>query len=471
MGGIRALKAGITKTDILFIFLIVIAAGAALLSEFTEGSAPPQLPPLIITDQTGSLRKPVSENYVLSTTLPEYPSRVMVYRIVPNSVDDRYVSSLQTKFGIDPARHTRKDFYLTVVDRQNNVLGINSTGFSYISSGAEDNKGFGLPDDKEAKQLAISYLKSKELYPEDEYTVTTNVASLVGWYDPAAGTETKTVTSKNVVLHRQIGSFKDSNSFISVEIGDHQKITRVQAVWPKLEPFMKYPIISPGEAFKKLQAGEVAAESNLAGEIKKVYLTYLTDHDMGDPASNYLLPVYIFEGDDDAAIVFAVKDNYVKTENKDIIARDRVKSIKQFHMPVPERIVKLNNGRLVENITREKPEFNTLVDTIQNLLVSTPVIEAGIVTEIDQESEAGSKAWFEARKVLEEGTAFRVKFMEKVRISTSFAPLPQADRDQYGNYVIHAEQLFLVQSSPNTLKLLYDNGKNFFISTIPGNLE
>lgn len=473
MSSIAAFRSRITKTDIVFIFILITVIGAALFSELIGGPAPSTLPPLLITDQTGILRKPVHDNYVLNTTLPEVPSSVMVYRIVPNPVDDKYVNDLLNKFGVTPLRQTRKDYFLTVVDSYRNIVGINTIGFSYTSSSAEENKGINLPNDNEAKQLAISYLKSKNLFPEEKFTITTNVASLVSWYDPAAGTESKTITSKNIVFNRQIDNFKDSNSFISVEVGDHGKITRVQVMWPKLEPYMKYPILSPQEAFKKLQAGQIAADSNLEGEIKKVYLTYLTDHDMGDPVSNYLLPVYIFEGDDDAAIVYAVRDDYIKdeSESKDKTVRDRVKSIKQFHMPVPERVVRLKDGMLVKNITREKPEFDSIVDSIRNLLVHTQVNEAGIITNIEEEEDAGSKAWLEARAILEEGTAYRVKFMDRVRISTSFAPLHQADKDQYGNYVINAEQLFLVQSDPGTLKLLYDNGRRFFIKTIPGTLK
>ncbi len=468
MRGIAAKKTRLTKVDIIFIVLIFIAVGAAVVTKFVNGPEPPKLPPLLITDQASSLLTPVQGDYVLNTTLPEVPARVMVYRIMPYKVDEKYVNDLLAKFEVNPVRRTRQGYFTTVVDHQKNVVGITTSSFSYISSSSENNKGVGLPNDNDAKEIAISYLKSKGFFPNDKFTITTNVANLMGWYDPSAGMETKPVTSKNIILNRQIGSLRDSYSFISVEVGDHQRITGVKTVWPKLEPYMKYPILSPQEAFKKLQAGEIAADSNLEGEIKKVYLTYLTDHDMGDPASNYLLPVYIFEGNEDAAIVFAVRDDYVETKGEigDKPTRDRVKTIKQFDMPVPERIVQLSNGRLVKNITREKPEFNRLVDSIKNLLVYTQVNEAGRVTDIARDSEAGSKAWLEARKILEEGDAYRVKFMDKSKISTSFAPLPQADKDQYGNFVINAEQLFLVQSKPDTINLLYDNGKKFFIKTI-----
>lgn len=82
--------------------------------------------------------------------------------------------------------------------------------------------------------------------------------------------------------------------------------------WPiDLNNFGTYPIKKVDEAFEELKNGEgfIAIEP-LRGNvsISKIYLAYY----LSEEYTNYLQPVYVFEGSGFASIVQAVKNEFVE---------------------------------------------------------------------------------------------------------------------------------------------------------------
>lgn len=85
--------------------------------------------------------------------------------------------------------------------------------------------------------------------------------------------------------------------------------------WPvDLENFGTYPIKTAAEAFEELKSGEgfVAIEPRTSNaSLTKVYLAYY----LAEEFSNYLQPVYVFEGSEFVGFVQAVKSEFVEKSN------------------------------------------------------------------------------------------------------------------------------------------------------------
>lgn len=97
--------------------------------------------------------------------------------------------------------------------------------------------------------------------------------------------------------------------------GDHKYILLDYIFWPiDLENFGTYPIKKADAAFEELKSGSgfVAVEPRTSSaSITKVYLAYY----LAEEFSNYLQPVYVFEGPEFVGFVPAVADEYVSQQN------------------------------------------------------------------------------------------------------------------------------------------------------------
>lgn len=85
--------------------------------------------------------------------------------------------------------------------------------------------------------------------------------------------------------------------------------------WPiDKENFGTYPIKTAEEAYNELKGGDgyIAIEPRTSNaSITKVYLAYY----LSEEYSSYLLPVYVFEGQEFAAMVPAIKSEFVESSN------------------------------------------------------------------------------------------------------------------------------------------------------------
>lgn len=136
--------------------------------------------------------------------------------------------------------------------------------------------------------------------------IDSNSVSLNLWQDDID--KTPIVTPKfNEGLIKAVAT-KDRNA-------DKKYILMDYTFWPvDLNNFGTYPIKTPAEAFEELKNGDafVALEPRTGNvSITKVYLAYY----LSEEYSNYLQPVYIFEGSSFAAIVPAIKSEFVENTN------------------------------------------------------------------------------------------------------------------------------------------------------------
>lgn len=458
----------INKKKILIYTVIILAAVAGMiLSKTSLGPKLDTIPVLKISDPDSGGCDTPDPSLSMSGSWPDVPGKMVVYRRIPFRVNDSYVSLLLNKFGVIPLKQDGSRGYLAVLDSHMNSINIDTYGFRYTTYDADDNRGVDLPGDKQAEKIVLEYLKEKGFLPADKYSISTDVAGTIGRYDPNAGREVISVTSKNVTLRRMFGNYEDFNSVISVELGDHGKVISVHMLWPKAEPMAEYPVISPQEAFEMLKRGDTVSGKYLNGGVDEVQIAYLTQSDKDNPASDYLQPVYVFRSGEKVVFVPAVRQDYIddKSHNADTIKHlNRTKSIKQYAMPAPIRIKELSGGRISRIFTPEEPEFKTLVENIQMILVDSVEFKGSVVS---MEAESGKKdPWSEARKVIESGQAYYVMFQDRVRISTSFEPSNQGEKDKYGNHVINNNSLILIQTGPKSAELIYEDGKNLYMKSI-----
>lgn len=457
------------KRFLVYAVIILAAIGGMIMSRTSQGPKLDPIPVLKISDPNSGGSETPDPKLLMSGSWPDTPGTMPVYRRVPFRVNDKYVNLLLSKFEIVPLKQDGQRGYLAVVDRYMNTLNIDTYGFRYTTYDAYDNRGINLPADKEAEKIALKFLKDKGLLPADRYSITTSVAGTIGRYDPTAGMEVISVTSKNVILRRKLGNYDDLNTVISVELGDNGKVIGVHMLWPKAEPIADYPVISPKEAFDLLKKGYTVSGKFINGEVDEVQMAYLTNPDKDNPASDYLQPVYIFRSGEETVFVPAVRPDYIvdNSNNADTVKHiKRTKSIKQYAMPVPNRIKQLTNGEVSRIFSPEESEFKVLLGDIERLLVESVEVK-GSFTGL----EAGKSKvdpWAEARSIIERGEAFHLMFEEGIKISTSFEPSTQAERDKYGNYVISTNRLVLVQSGSNSVELVYEDGKNIYMKTING---
>lgn len=457
------------KKILVYAVIILAAIGGMILSKTSLGPKLDTIPVLKISNPDGGGSNTPDHKLLMIGSWPDIPGSMTVYRRVPFRVNDNYVNLLISKFGVVPLKQDGSRGYLAVADRHMNTLNIDTYGFRYTTYDADDNRGINLPADKEAEKIALLYLKDKGLMPADRYSITTSVAGTIGRYDPNAGREVISVTSKNVVLRRLFGNYEDFNSVITIELGDNGKVIGVHMLWPKAEPIAEYPVISPKEAFELLKRGYTVSGKYLSGEVDQVHIAYMTHPDKDNPSSDYLQPVYVFRSGEEAVFVPAIRQDYIEDISNDadrVKHIKRTKSIKQYAMPAPVRIKQLKNGEISRIFTPEEPEFKSLVNTIERLLVDSVEVKGSVIGL--ENGSTKKDPWSDAREIIEGGDAYHIMFKERIRVSTSFEPSDQAERDKYGNHVINNDSLILVQTGTNSVEIIYEDGKNLYIKSIDG---
>ena len=112
-------------------------------------------------------------SFVLNTTLPEVPKRLMVYECAEPNVTLEYVSQLAKQFGMNgqPKKEVFGEFVLTD-GKYHLEVNTKSGRLAYTDAsrwmvGNNIDKPSNLPSDKEAVKLARNYLSEKGLMPVD----------------------------------------------------------------------------------------------------------------------------------------------------------------------------------------------------------------------------------------------------------------------------------------------------------------
>lgn len=430
-----------------------------------------KLPKIRIADQTGGPGQE-QEGLKLSAGMPQLPEQVMVYQKNTREFSEDEVSALVKKFGIT-VRNSDKldDGSKIIIGKNKDTLTVDNYGFYFSANGAYDNEGIGLPSAEDAKELALKFLSQNDLLPKDQFDTEVWDASSVGRFDPASGKDVNIVTSRGVALRRSLGTYRDLNSIITVEVGDRGKIVGVRVMWAQISPLAEYPIISPEDAWEKVKTGNTIFDRRLTGTVDRISLAYISHPDRSSPASTYLQPVYVFKTRDGSTMVQAVREDYVtgtaSWEKEEENPEDRTGIKKEFSMPTPVKIEVMEKGIVTKVVTPDDKSFSEMTVKIEKMLVRTrPSPGGGSMVNLEETTE--DQAWFKPRELMRNRYTLHVIFGGNIRISTSLEPDRYAETDRYGNHVIKADDLYLVLIDNQRAELLYDDGKILFFKTLAG---
>jgi PKD repeat protein len=194
----------------------------------------------------------------MSAALPDSPDNLTLYKVIPQENDMAYYSTSD------------------LVKTRSNVT--SESDASMVSQKLLEKYG-GLPHDG-----VVSYVKTEYLYT----------------YNFATRQDTPTdPVSTNIQYSRVINghSIVGNGGFINIELGNDGELLYLNKIWRTVTPSGTVPIITPYQAIKKMQRGEILGNNPKCGKdltITKITPTY---YEKGRNVSQkYLDPVWVFAG-------------------------------------------------------------------------------------------------------------------------------------------------------------------------------
>lgn len=322
---------------ILFIIFISIKIGLAIKEKLYPAPPPP---PTVSFGKLDSIKFPANATdkpltYALDTlsgTLPVFPDRLKVYKISQNRIDFLTLDKIQNKvsllgFGNRRSLISENTYqWIATKDKLSKIsFNILTYDFTYSSSFITDpiiQSGVNLPTANESINIAKSFLENLSL----------NLSDI-----DFAKTKTTFLTIKNYTIIPSVSISKSQIIRVDFSQKDVDKIPIfypaakfstinllvaggnapqvVEASYSHKEIAKEsatYPIKSASLAFLELKQGKAyiatSADNSKNIAIKNIYLGYY----LGSDEQKYLMPIIIFEGDNNfLAYVSAVKDEWV----------------------------------------------------------------------------------------------------------------------------------------------------------------
>jgi hypothetical protein len=247
--------------------------------------------------ESGQIAGGWSQNITLNTSMPNAVGKILVYKTNPPIITNETTIELARKFNI-----TGELRWYNVFQSKDNrySLGIlpKSGRIAYQDQDRPNDEldyPANLPTDAEAEQIAIKFLKARDLYPEGAVLVSPphhQNAYLVG-----AEKETITHTEMCVWFHRVLNGLPVEGTQMYVGVGGKGDVIEYFANWRNYTPYKEYPLISPEEAFNQLKNQGVRvsiSDQPKQVSINDVYLAY--DTSAAAHNETYLQPVWAFEG-------------------------------------------------------------------------------------------------------------------------------------------------------------------------------
>lgn len=252
-------------------------------------------------------------------SLPDFPEKVMVYRVKRPAVTREQVLAQAQRLGITgEIKETPTDFRIGSQDG-NYIVDRKTGSFTYTT------KEFELQvyplktvlSDGEYEQLATNFLTEKGLLKENAVFRDVN-------RDNTYTSGDDTYEKAPFMIEARFGH-KDLNGIrfngtgpkISVYFGENGRIIGAASVWREIEPFREYPIITCEEALKLIKNGKgmvYGTVPNDRGTVKEARLIYLCDPLGYD--QEFIIPYYQVSGTNGAGEPFlaytrAIPDRFI----------------------------------------------------------------------------------------------------------------------------------------------------------------
>jgi len=288
-----------TGISLVVILLVAAAAGAAYTIAYQPTS---EIVSPSIDNMKGFLSTP---SYVLNTTLPSGPDKLMVYKSTrPDiSVEREEVSSLAKRLGLTGDVSEVSGEFIRTDGQYHLEVNKNSGRVAYTDTsrwmtGNDKDKPLNLPSDDEATDMARKFLIGNGLMPDDAVLCKVDHPRVVA-IDKTGDVIDVGFEDVRVSFTREVDGLPvvGAGSKIDVEVGGGGDVISMYKVWREYMPYKEFSIITPDEAFEKLK--EVGIFTGIkdveTASIDMVYLGYYAKS--ASEVQTYLQPVYIFEGE------------------------------------------------------------------------------------------------------------------------------------------------------------------------------
>jgi hypothetical protein len=243
-----------------------------------------------------------TQSFVLNATLPDLPSRVLVYRI-ENGVSKDAARSLGASFGFSNLSQESDEGFL-FEDGSRNLAISKISGRIWYTDDARflRERPENLPTTKEAVRISDAYLSAHGLFPEDAYLVSQSTTN-GRFVNSDRSVDIPIYQDRQVNYARKpLNRYSIIGDDISVTIGNNGDVIQLTKYWGNYIPDKEYPIISPATAFEKVKRGESygydqsMVTGNTTVQVNSIQLVYFTDP--GQIArQKYLRPVYYIQGE------------------------------------------------------------------------------------------------------------------------------------------------------------------------------
>jgi len=322
----------------LFIVFIVAKIGPVI-KEKLHPTPPP--PPTVSFGKLEALKFPANATdkaliYVIDTisgTLPVFPDRAKIYKIILNRANFLSLENAQnkvSKLGFGTQKSLISENTYQWIDR-NTLLrkiafNILSSDFTFSSSFVTDptiQSGINLPSESEAINIAKTFLGTLSSFPNDIDTTKTKTS-----YHTIKNYTIIPSTSISKAQIIRVDFFQNNvdklpiyypgalsstiNLLISGGQDNPQVVEALYSYKNISNESATYPIKSASDAFLELKQGKAYISSNAKKDTNVAIKNILLGYYLGKDEQKYLMPIIIFEGDNDFfAYISAVKEEWV----------------------------------------------------------------------------------------------------------------------------------------------------------------
>lgn len=248
----------------------------------------------------------------MNTTLPDSPSQIMVYKI--EKIGESEAVAIAKKFGLEncpipfiPSSPSAKRSVYSYSDN-NTTLEVNQIGRSRLSDlHYSDSTVITLLSEEQYIDLATQYLQSKDIFPDHFVRAKGGISSRIGYTDTKSNQPPVYYpTLYTVQFVSLINEIEGYNPSAMVTFGVKEKIVKTTIFEPMIEEYKPVVLKTSEEALNLLKAYLADSSFNPpeADEcsanwrgFQKLSITKVSLRYYCDDYSDYLQPVWVFQGD------------------------------------------------------------------------------------------------------------------------------------------------------------------------------
>ncbi len=285
------------RTGVVSVVLAFLAAAAVFPAGCTQRTPLATVPAEYVAGYVPVAPLMTQPEVEMASPLPQFPPKATVYRIKYPAVDAAYAIVMAKKFGVAGEVREGEDMFTVTDDATGNVVEVFKTGSVSYSLEADAytklllNDRAQLPSTQEAEDIASRFLEEKDLLPPEVKPFTeTDVDGL-------------SLDRVRVDFRYKIGDYRGEGPGykFSVLVGDGGKIAGASMFYPQLVTYTEVELRSPEEALSDVAKGKGSwmQFDGVKAVLDRVSLRYYLQPAIGK--QEYVLPVYLFEGQGMAA--------------------------------------------------------------------------------------------------------------------------------------------------------------------------